>query len=521
MSFITLYRKYRPILFKEIVNQKSVVLSLQNIVKTKKNSQAYVFFGPRGTGKTSTAKIFSRSLNCLKLTKDNEACQKCNNCLQNFKLYSPEIIEVDGASNNGVEEIRKIKDNLRILPSLNKFKIYIIDEVHMLSKAAFNSLLKSLEEPPKHIIFILITTEIKKIPITVLSRCQQYQFNLVNNSDITQNLEKVLLKENISFEKEVLDLISKQAKGSIRDSLSILEKVLSFNHQNLSIESYKQAFDDLKLDLKQNFIDAICNIVVDNGKQLNIVKTKILSKISNFGFFLIDIANFLEEKAISLLNNNKNLNNYSQRLIFYHYYFELINFIFVFLKKYDNIFNAKLLLNLFIKNLVFQCFKTNLFSEFNFLITNKYLDQKKNQKVIKYKGDVKFYKYIFSNLDIENDIYIQKWNQKIFTFNPFISYFLNGKILAASKNGFIIVFRNQNYKNLLKLFLANQKNKNDLFLFLNQKIFIFPLSYQSYQKIKSYYLKLKETKNNFLKFNNDSFVSELDFYYQELTKNKN
>ena len=518
MSFVTLYRKYRPLLFKDIVAQHNVVISLQNIIQAQKNAQAYVFYGPRGTGKTSTAKIFARTINCLKLTKNIEACQKCNNCQQNFQQYSPEIIEIDGASNNGVDEIRKIKDNLRILPSLNKFKIYIIDEVHMLTKFAFNSLLKSLEEPPKHIIFILITTEVKKIPITVLSRCQQYQFNLIKDEDIIKNLEKVLLSENISFEKKVLTLIAKEAKGSIRDSLSILEKILSFNHQHLAFESYQQAFNDLELKLKEEFINAIINIILDNGKKLNNLKTKLLTQIDNFEFFLINIANLLEKKASQLWTKELKFTKYKNNLIYYHYYFDLISFIFTFLKEYDHVFNAKLLLGLFIKKLIYHNFKFNLFSNFNFLITNQFLDQQVNSPMIKYKGEVKFYKYIFSFYDVELSFFLDYWQKKVFSFNPFVIYFLNGKILAASKHGFIIVFQNENYLNLCKLFLADAKKQSNFFQFLNQKIFIFPLSFQSYHKIKNYYLQLKKTKLQNFKFNSELFLLELNSYYSKLAQ---
>ena len=187
-----LYRKYRPILFSDVVGQDSIVKTLKNSIMNKSFSHAYMFFGPRGTGKTSLSKIFARSINCLD-PEDGEACGKCANCKISFDKDPVDIIEIDAASNNGVEEIRKLIDNINLVPTSLKYKVYIIDEVHMLSTGAFNALLKTLEEPPEHVVFILATTDPMKVPSTIVSRCQTFSFKRIDNSEIVNLLKDICI----------------------------------------------------------------------------------------------------------------------------------------------------------------------------------------------------------------------------------------------------------------------------------------------------------------------------------------
>ncbi len=224
MSYQSLYRKYRPASFTDVVGQKNIIQTLENSVKNNNIGHAYIFSGPRGCGKTSIAKIFARKVNCA--CSDN-SCDACN--LFDSKAEISDVWEIDAASNNGVDEIRRIIENVNYMPMDLKYKVYIIDEVHMLSKAAFNALLKTLEEPPEHVIFILATTEIYKIPLTVLSRCQRFDFKRIEVSDIVSRLVYVLDQEQIVYELEALEKIAKLADGAMRDALSIIEKVKSYN----------------------------------------------------------------------------------------------------------------------------------------------------------------------------------------------------------------------------------------------------------------------------------------------------
>ena len=221
-----LYRKYRPKKFENVVSQTTIIQTLENSIKTSHIGHAYLFSGPRGTGKTTAAKIFARAVNCLNY-KDG-LCNECKNCIYSGQKECMDIIEIDAASNNGVDEIRELRNKVKILPSELKYKVYIIDEVHMLSIGAFNALLKTLEEPPEHVIFILATTDPQKIPNTIISRCQTFQFKKISPNDIKQMLEKIALNEKIEIEDEVLTSIASASDGGLRDAIGLLDKLSSY-----------------------------------------------------------------------------------------------------------------------------------------------------------------------------------------------------------------------------------------------------------------------------------------------------
>lgn len=221
-----LYRKYRPKKFENVVSQTTIIQTLENSIKTSHIGHAYLFSGPRGTGKTTAAKIFARAVNCLDY-KDG-LCNECKNCIYSGQKECMDIIEIDAASNNGVDEIRELRNKVKILPSELKYKVYIIDEVHMLSIGAFNALLKTLEEPPEHVIFILATTDPQKIPNTIISRCQTFQFKKISPNDIKQMLEKIALNEKIEIEDEVLTSIASASDGGLRDAIGLLDKLSSY-----------------------------------------------------------------------------------------------------------------------------------------------------------------------------------------------------------------------------------------------------------------------------------------------------
>lgn len=227
MSYLALYRKYRPRTFDEVVGQEHIVRTLQNQIKTERISHAYLFTGSRGTGKTTIAKIFARAVNCTN-PANGSACMECEACKQIEDGGSINIIELDAASHNGVDNIREINEEVKYSPAVGKYKVYIIDEVHMLSTGAFNALLKTLEEPPAHVIFILATTDPQKIPVTILSRCQRFDFKRIPASQISHTLHGYMNEEHIDIEDEALDYIARLADGGMRDALSILEQCISF-----------------------------------------------------------------------------------------------------------------------------------------------------------------------------------------------------------------------------------------------------------------------------------------------------
>lgn len=233
--YLALYRKYRPQTFSEVVGQDHIVKTLVNQIKFDKISHAYLFTGSRGTGKTSIAKIFARAINCQNLKEDGSPCGECEVC-KSLAGASIDVLEIDAASNNGVDEIRDLREKVKYPPVVGKYKVYIIDEVHMLSISAFNALLKTLEEPPAQTVFILATTEVHKLPTTILSRCLRFDFRLVSLEDLTNHLKNILTKENVKFEDSAVNVIARAGEGSVRDMLSIADRCVSFAGDNLTYE---------------------------------------------------------------------------------------------------------------------------------------------------------------------------------------------------------------------------------------------------------------------------------------------
>ena len=251
-----LYRKYRPLEFEDVVGQNTIVSTLKNAVIYNHISHAYLFSGPRGTGKTTIAKIFARAVNCLD-SNDGLACGKCKNCQYSFSKECMDIIEIDAASNNGVDEIRELRNNVNILPSELKYKVYIIDEVHMLSVGAFNALLKTIEEPPSHVIFILATTDPQKIPATIISRCQWYTFKKINNDDIVKRLGQIVDNEEITIDNVVLEKIAEASDGGLRDAIGLLDKLRAYSTGAITIDDFYEIngqVNDIELDELQKMI---------------------------------------------------------------------------------------------------------------------------------------------------------------------------------------------------------------------------------------------------------------------------
>ena len=234
-----LYRKYRPIDFNSVVGQDSIIKTLKNSIINHNFSHAYMFFGPRGTGKTTVSKIFARNINCLD-PKDGIACQECSSCKNSFSKDCIDIIEIDAASNNGVDEIRELKNKISLVPSELKYKVYIIDEVHMLSIGAFNALLKTLEEPPAHAIFILATTDPQKVPETIISRCQCFSFKRISESNLFERLKFISNEEKIDIDDDVLKAISLLSDGGLRDALGSLDKLVSYCDKKITLNEFEE-----------------------------------------------------------------------------------------------------------------------------------------------------------------------------------------------------------------------------------------------------------------------------------------
>ena len=289
MAYQTLYRKYRPKTFELVYGQDVIVKTIKNVIKNDKLSHAYLFTGPRGTGKTSSAKLFAKAINCLN-NKDGDACNECENCKSFNNNSNPDIIEIDAASNNGVDEIREIKNKVSLVPSMSKYKVYIIDEVHMLSIGAFNALLKTLEEPPEYIIFILATTEPQKIPATIISRCQRFDFKSISHDKMKQCLENIISKENITIDDGAIEEIINNSKGGMRDAIGLLDQASAFCNNNITANDIEELSGNISIKQIRTFLSNIMqkeyNVIFysisnysSNGKDFALICEKIINYI--------------------------------------------------------------------------------------------------------------------------------------------------------------------------------------------------------------------------------------------------
>jgi len=288
MSYIVLARKYRPQKFDDVIGQPHVCRILKNAIAQERIGHAYIFSGQRGTGKTTVARIFAKVLNCKK-GPVVEPCNECENCKQIMEGNSIDVLEIDAASNRGIDEIRALRDNIKFTPISSKYKVYIIDEAHQITDAAFNALLKTLEEPPPHVIFILATTEPQKIPLTILSRCQRFMFLPITSENITKQLLTISEKEKFNIDKEAIALIAKIANGSLRDSLSILDQIISISSDEKI--TYKKVVELLGLSPTE-LISSIVDTIISKNSGDILEKTQY---IANQGYDFIQIARDLRE----------------------------------------------------------------------------------------------------------------------------------------------------------------------------------------------------------------------------------
>ena len=256
MIYQALYRKYRPKTFNDVYGQEIIVQTLKNMIISNKLTHAYLFVGPRGTGKTSIAKIFAKTINCEN-HEDGCSCEKCEICKASNSNENIDIIEMDAASNNGVDEIRDIRTHVTLLPTISKYKVYIVDEVHMLTASAFNALLKTLEEPPKHVIFILATTEPQKVPLTILSRCQMFEFKPVPSSKISENLKNICKKEKIKIDDDALEKVVEYSNGGMRDAIGLLDQASAYSNDEIKLNDVVLLNGRLNIKDVDSFFDLI------------------------------------------------------------------------------------------------------------------------------------------------------------------------------------------------------------------------------------------------------------------------
>lgn len=322
MSYTALYRKWRPKRFSDVIGQSHITTTLKNEIKNKRISHSYLFCGTRGTGKTSTAKIFAKAVNCLN-SIEGEPCNECDICKDISSLTSMNVIEIDAASNNGVDNIRQIREEVKYPPTQGNYKVYIIDEVHMLSTGAFNALLKTLEEPPSHVIFILATTDSQKVPATILSRCQRYDFKRITINDMADRLDYYMKEENINVEQKALKYIAKVSDGAMRDALSILDQCIAFYYgQNITLNKVLDTLGAVDNEIFYKITDAIikkniseCLDIVDNiiiqGRDIEqfisqlIVHFRNLLVSKNSVNTIIDLS---QENIEQLINQSQNIN---------------------------------------------------------------------------------------------------------------------------------------------------------------------------------------------------------------------
>lgn len=527
MAYTALYRKYRPTNFSSIVGQDVIVDILKNSIINNKVSHAYLFTGPRGTGKTSTAKILAHAVNCLNFT--NDICGECSIC-KSLDLNDSDIVEIDAASNNGVDEIRSLRDNVNLMPAFCKYKIYIIDEVHMLSTGAFNALLKTLEEPPSHVIFILATTEPNKIPLTILSRCQRFDFNKINMNDLISRLKYIVNEEGRVVSDNILEQIAKISDGGLRDAINLLDQVLSLPDENINIDEVEklsgkistQSVYDLFSYIINNDLVSILNFstyMFDNGKNykdladsmLSFLRdisintevpnyfdksySELLSKISISFNNLIKMSSIINELSKELKNSN------NQKILFEIYVFQMCN-----------------ILNYVVK---VEVINTSINNQKNVNIKNdknENINIETKQNLI--DSDLKDIRinnvFAGANKEILNSV-----NSKYYLINDYISnkkynmvsiLLSSGRIVVASDKYLLFSFKNKS--DVLKFDSIYKQIEQFLKIIYDESYKIVAVSDKEWEEMKNNYINNIKNKNSYV------FIEENDVKL-EMSENSN
>lgn len=527
MAYTALYRKYRPTNFSSIVGQDVIVDILKNSIINNKVSHAYLFTGPRGTGKTSTAKILAHAVNCLNFT--NDICGECSIC-KSLDLNDNDIVEIDAASNNGVDEIRSLRDNVNLMPAFCKYKIYIIDEVHMLSTGAFNALLKTLEEPPSHVIFILATTEPNKIPLTILSRCQRFDFNKINMNDLVSRLKYIVNEEGRVVSDNILEQIAKISDGGLRDAINLLDQVLSLPDENINIDEVEklsgkistQSVYELFSYIINNDLVSILNFstyMFDNGKNYKDLADSMLSFLRDISintevpnYFDKSYSDLLSKISISfnnlikmssiineLLKELKNSNN--QKMLFEIYVFQMCNI----LKNVDKV----------------EVINTSINNKKNVNIKNdknEHVNIETNQNLI--DSDLKDIRinnvFAGANKEILNSV-----NSKYYLINDYISnkkynmvsiLLSSGRIVVASDKYLLFSFKN--ISDVLKFDSIYKQIEQFLKIIYDESYKIVAVSDKEWEEMKNNYINNIKNKISYV------FIEENDVKL-EMSENSN
>lgn len=454
MKYLALYRKYRPSRFEEISGQEGVVGVLKNAIKTGRISHAYLFCGPRGTGKTTTAKLLAKMVNCTNPI-DGEPCGKCESCLSIFNNTNDDIIEIDAASNNGVDEIRELRDKINLVPSNSKYKVYIIDEVHMLTVGAFNALLKTLEEPPSHVIFVLATTETYKVPLTISSRCQKFRFDKITVDNIVKRLEEICNIEKIVVSSDILNEIARLADGGMRDAINLLDQLVSYKGNDITINdvyditglvSYEIIYE-LLLSSYNKDMSSIVKILDD----INYSGKNISKFIEEIILFLKDVLVYKNITDYSLnldkLNKVKEISDLYDNNLIYNYVNELNNVL-------NNIKNSSyplLLLEVALIKLVnLEKKEESILEKVNVKESKNNVKAEKNTSNMSIKNDI-IKEDVFPKLSNEELKHIS-YLKEVRVNNAFVS--ANKSLLNKFKEKWSLVFEyltNDKYENIVGL----------------------------------------------------------------------
>ena len=477
MEYKVLYRKYRPDSFDNVVGQQYTIKMLKNAITTDRHAHAYIFTGPRGTGKTSTAKIFAKALNCTDL-KDGNPCNKCDAC-KSF-IENPDIIEIDAASNNGVDQIRELINNVKLVPSNLKYKVYIIDEVHMLTESAFNALLLTLEEPPEHVVFILATTDIQRVPVTILSRCQRFDFKPISSTDIENHLGNICKKEKIKITDDALHEIALISAGGLRDALGMLDQ-LSSSDEKITVDTVSSYFGSVSLEKIKSLIESISE---NDGAKLVDLINDVKKSGTNYAVFIEKLIDAIKNKIIDI-KVNKIIDDSLSYNKLYGMVMDLNNCLSNININVDPYTLIEIQLLKYIDDSTEDTRKTEIVPEREIIEPTREIETKTETKIIEkvnkkevinnfsFDIDIRI-NNTFSNFSKENRIKIEEtWNDFMnFLLNEdrsFISYLSDVKILATSDKYILIQSKsessnyllNENIINLEKLYLkfSNEEYK--------------------------------------------------------------